>query len=134
MEDNKKIVKVYSNNSKKARIKRNKNKFQRIWDEEKQTYVKVRKAKYPVRTTSVKKDWRTIDDSKAIERRMTTPKKSKSVPVNAQQTEKKTTAVHKPETKQATIKHVTNTQPKITRINGVGYTWDSKTLRYKCAA
>ena len=135
MKDNKKIVKVYSNNSKKARIKRNKNKFQRIWDEEKQTYVKVRKAKYPARTNGVRKDWRVIDHSKAIERRTTTPKKPKSVPVNAQQMEKKVAAVIKPETRQtANTKRISGTGATITRIGGVNFTWDSKTLHYKRVA
>ena len=61
MEDKEKIVKAYSNNSKKSRLKRNKNKFQRIWDPEKQTYIKVRKVKYPVKKNTKKKDWRVID-------------------------------------------------------------------------
>lgn len=53
METTTKIVKVYSNNSKRSRLKRNKNKFQRVWDVEKQAYVKVRKTKYA--TVSKKK-------------------------------------------------------------------------------
>lgn len=98
METKTKIVKVYSNNSKKSRLKRNKNKFQRIWDEEKQTYIKVRKAKYPVRTTKVRKDWRDIDNAKALKRRQTTQKpKSVPVPAATQKPEKKVVkpTVHK---------------------------------------
>lgn len=142
MEDEKKIVKVYSNNSKKARLKRNKNKFQRIWDSEKQTYVKVRKAKYPVRIKTKKKDWRNINDSAALKRRHETPKKPKSVPVNTTQISK-STVVHKPETKQQVRKEPARVHGKTTTIapkaktysiGGINYSWDSKTLRYKRAA
>lgn len=124
MEDNK-IVKVYSNNSKKSRLKRKKNKFQRIWDAEKGTYVKVRKDKYPVVTKTVKKDWREIDNSKALKRRSETPKKPKSVPVKAT----KIVQMPKPETKQPA-----RVEKKIHKIHGVNYEWDSKTLHYKKAA
>ena len=143
MEDEKKIVKVYSNNSKKARLKRNKNKFQRIWDPEKQTYVKVRKAKYPVITNKKKKDWRDIDNSKALKRRSKSPKKPKSVPVNATQMSNKLAAVQKPETKQQVRKEparvhgkTTTVVPevKIYKIGGVDYNWDEKQFRYKRAA
>lgn len=143
MEDEKKIVKVYSNNSKKARLKRNKNKFQRIWDSEKQTYIKVRKTKYPVKTTTKKKDWREIDNSESLKRRQETPKKSKSVPVNAMQMNKKLSAAQKPETKQQVRKEparvhgkvtTTATKVKIYKIGGVDYNWDNKTLCYKRAA
>lgn len=131
--ENKKIVKVYSNNNKKARLKRNKNKFQRIWDAEKGTYIKVRKAKYPVRTKAVKKHWRDVDKSKALARRVKTLKKSKSVPVNAAQMSKKISDVLKPETKQQVRKESARRATTV-RIHGVNLTWDSKTLRYKRAA
>ena len=144
MEDEKKIVRVYSNNSKKARLKRNKNKFQRIWDNEKQTYIKVRKAKYPVNTKTRKKDWRNIDDSGAIKRRIEDKKKPKSVPVNATQMSQKLAAVQKPETKQQVHKEparvhgktTTTAQPKVKiyKIWGVDYTWDKDEFRYKRAA
>lgn len=45
------LHKVYSNNSKKSRLKRRKNKFYREWDAETQTYVKKRKSKYPAPTS-----------------------------------------------------------------------------------
>lgn len=122
MENEKRIVKVYSNNSKKARLKRNKNKFQRIWDAEKQTYVKVRKAKYPVFNKAEKKDWKKKDVSKAVKRRQTTPKKPKSVPVS----------VRKPETKQPARVHTTAKQ--VVSINRGMHVWDSSSLRYKRAA
>lgn len=52
------LHKVYSNNSKKSRLKRRKNKFYREWNAETQTYVKKRKSQYPAptsRTTSTAK-------------------------------------------------------------------------------
>lgn len=128
MEKEERIVKVYSNNSKRARLKRKKNKFQRIWDAEKQTYVKVRKAKYQVFTKPEKKDWRVKDLSGAVKRRQTTDKKPKSVPVTAtkQKSEIKQSARKTPT---ATIKNT-----RVVRINGMNLTWDSKSLRYKKAA
>jgi len=128
MEKEERIVKVYSNNSKKARLKRNKNKFQRIWDAEKQTYVKVRKAKYQVFTKQEKKDWRVKDLSNAVKRRQTTDKKPKSVPVTATK--------QKPEIKQSAHKTPTTTVKKanVVKIHGMNLTWDSKLLRYKKAA
>lgn len=129
MEDNNKLVKVYSNNSKKARLKRNKNKFQRVWDAEKQAYVKVRKAKYPIPFVKNKKDWREIDDSSAISRRQTTPKVKKSVPVKAIK------PIAKPETKhKSTVVHNSKPTAIIHRINGIDHMWDAKELRYKKAA
>ncbi len=126
MEKEEKIVKVYSNNSKKARLKRRKNKFQRIWDAEKQTYVKVRKAKYPVYPKKQKKDWREVDKSSSIERRRKSTKKIKSAPVIATKQE--------PEVKQQVRKEPARVKATTVRINGVKHTWDSKTLRYKVAA
>lgn len=129
MEDNNKLVKVYSNNSKKSRLKRNKNKFQRVWDAEKQAYVKVRKAKYPIISAKSRKDWREVDNSSAIHRRQTTPKVKKSVPVKAIK------PVAKPETKhKTTVVHNSKPTAIIHRINGINYTWDAKTLHYKKAA
>ena len=139
MEDKEKIVKAYSNNSKKSRLKRNKNKFQRIWDPEKQTYIKVRKVKYPVKKNTKKKDWREIDDSAALKRRHTTTKKPKSVPVNAT----KLAVASKSETKQQVHKEparvhgkTTTTAPKakVYKIGGVDYNWDDKQFRYKRVA
>lgn len=131
MENNEKLVKVYSNNSKKARLKRNKNKFQRIWDAEKQTYIKVRKSKYPVRQNKNKSDWREIDKSSAIKRRQNTQKEIKSAPVTAikQKSEAKQT-VRK---EQARIKNK-HTDATVVKINGVSHTWDTNTLRYKRVA
>lgn len=142
MEDNNKIVKVYSNNSKKSRLKRGKNKFQRIWNAEKQAYIKVRKAKYPT-IVKAKKDWREVDDSAALKRRHETPKSKKSVPVNAAQMEKKIAEMNKPETKQNTHNvHGKITSParvekaKTLSLYGgkVNLVWDSKNLKYRNAA
>ena len=119
-----KIIKVYSNNSKKSRLKRNKNKFQRVWDAEKQMYVKVRKNK--ASKISAKKNWREVDNSKALKRRQTTPKAPKSVPVI---TVKKTV---KPEIKQPARKEVA--KATVTKIHGINYSWDTKELKYKRAA
>lgn len=130
MENNNKLVKVYSNQSKKTRLKRNKNKFQRIWDAEKQTYVKVRKAKYAIKPKAKKVDWRDVDNSVALKRRHETPKKPKSVPV----VQHKVHTLQKPETtnkgqeKTAQVKHV------MIRSCGNNLIWDKKTLSYKRAA
>lgn len=136
MEKTERIVKVYSNTNKKSRLKRRKNKFQRIWDAEKQTYVKVRKAKYPV-INKTRKDWREIDNSKAIKRRTDTVKKPKSVPVNAAQMSQKPAALQKPEKK--VVKPATHAKadaPKAVTINifGKEMVFDKKTLRYREAA
>lgn len=126
MENEVKIVKVYSNNSKKARLKRNKNKFQRVWDAEKQTYVKVRKAKYPVRTQTKRKDWTPamIDEKiKSIKAQKKKPKKS--VPVTAKQ--KPETVVH--------AKAIVREMPvRKFAPYGVELVWDQDILRYKKAA
>lgn len=140
MEDNKKIVKVYSNNNKKTRLKRNKNKFQRIWDAEKQTYVKVRKAKYPV----FKKEKKEEDiklKMNAIKRRQKNKKKSDSVPARVLPenlnklpgTRKKKSEVKNVRKEPARINgKVTNA--KTLKINGMNLQWDDKVLRYKQVA
>lgn len=97
MEETTKIVKVYSNNKKSTRLKRNKNKFQRVWDAEKQKYVKVRKPKFAVFTKKVEKTVKSVDEqvkaAYARADRRSKAKKKKSVPVNAAQMEKKIAAV-----------------------------------------
>lgn len=137
MEKSEKIVKVYSNNSKKTRLKRRKNKFQRIWDAEKQTYVKVRKAKFPVRTKAEIKPKSVneiVEAAYARADRRNKAKKTKSVPVNATQMhQKKMKVVNKSE------KHAVNAAPvhrKATSVKlyGRDLEWDKKTLRYKAAA
>ena len=136
MEKSEKIVKVYSNNSKKTRLKRRKNKFQRTWDAEKQTYVKVRKAKFPVRT-KVEVKPKSVDEivkaAYARADKRSKAKKTKSVPVNATKMEQKVAKVVKSE------KHAVNATPvhrKATSVKlyGRNLEWDKKTLRYKAAA
>lgn len=140
MENENKIVKVYSNNSKKARIKRNKNKFQRIWDAEKQQYIKVRKAKFAVYPKQEKKE-KTVDEqvkaayAKAKKQKKT---KKKSVPVNAVQTEKKniTVSKQKSEKKAVNAAPITTAQRKAITINMFdnALIWDQKDLCYRKAA
>lgn len=122
MEKEQKLVKVYSNNSKKARIKRDKRKFQRVWSAEKQTYVKVRKHKARIKSKRV--DWRTKIDCSAIKRRQETPKEKK-VSVQKPITQQ----VRKEPARVQAIKKST-----VTKIHGINYTWDSKALHYKKAA
>lgn len=127
METTERLVKLYSNNSKKSRLKRNKNKFQRIWDAEKQTYIKVRKTKYPVRSVSVKiqADEETLTKKiEAIKRRQSktkTPKAKKATTVKM--TTKPVVHAKMPELKPATT----------VKLYGKTFTWDNKTLQYKAA-
>lgn len=140
MEDEKRIVKAYSNNSKKTRLKRRKNKFQRIWDPEKQTYVKVRKAKFPALKPLKRKDWREADESSAIKRRQ----KSKNVPVKATKPTAKSETVQVKKKEAARVRNKVTTalgvvqcdvqRIKTYKIHGTNYTWDEKTLLYKKAA
>lgn len=97
-----KIIKVYSNKKKSTRLKRRKNKFQRVWDAEKQTYVKVRKSKFTIYENKKEKTVKTVDEQvkAAFERakRREKAKKNKSVPVNVQKPMKKNnTSVQKSE-------------------------------------
>ena len=127
--ENVKLVKVYSNNSKKSRLKRNKNPFQRVWDAEKQTYIKVRKSRRPARiqkTVVLSEKEKNVRIEKEIKKRsqkLNTKKVNKSVPVI---TIKKTEKAIKP------VVHAK--RESITRIGGVDYTWNEKTLRYMRAA
>lgn len=137
MENNNKIVKVYSNNSKKARLKRRKNRFQRIWDAEKQTYVKVRKAKFYIKCTKKEKVKENVEAKMAnLKRRKETPKKPKSVPVIAKAKPETTQKVHKEPARVhgKTTSITTAPKTKVYCIGGVNYNWDKKTLSYKKAA
>lgn len=132
-----KIVKVYSNNSKKARLKRNKNKFQRIWDAEKQTYVKVRKAKYPVRT-QVKRELTKeliklqMNAVKRHQEAIKKPKTKKSVPVSAKKQEPEKVIAHKVHAKSAPtpIKKPVS----IVMYGNRRAVWDDKAKKYLEAA
>lgn len=142
MENNEKIVKVYSNNSKKSRLKRNKNKFQRIWDAEKQTYIKVRKEKYPARKPSVAIP-KSVEEQMARVKKREENKTKKSVPVNATQMEAKISKLHKSEAKQkphvvhGKITSAARVEKALTlSLYGgkVNLVWDSNALKYRNAA
>ena len=128
MEQNKNI-KVYSNNSKKSRLKRRKNKFQRIWDAEKQTYVKVRKAKFPVRIKA-KTEAKSVDQQvkNVVARQQRKDKAKKRVPKKVVSPVKAITPKEKP-----AIKSVATKCPNTIKTCGHTLTWDSKVLRYKAA-
>lgn len=129
--NNNKIVMLYSNNSKKARLKRKKNKFQRIWDAEKQKYVKVRKTRYPV-INSAKKELEDFEKQvKKLERRNknkgNVKKQNKAAVVKMQQHAKENKVVTAP---------VVHTTKKATSVKMFGKVleWDQKTMRYRKAA
>lgn len=135
MEATDKIIKLYSNNKKSARIKRRKNKFQRVWDAEKQTYVKIRKPKFEVYEKPEKKV-KTVDEQiKAMKRRIKNRQAKKSVPVNAAKKQQK------PEIKPV-AKHKANAIPVATparkatsvTLYGQKLIWDTESLKYKAAA
>jgi len=143
MEKEVKIVKAYSNNKKSARLKRNKNKFQRVWDAEKQKYVKVRKPKFVIFTNKVKKTTKSIDEqvkaAYARADRRNKAKKKKSVPVKVEQ--KKTAIIQpKPEKKVvAPAVHAKVDAPKpkkasVITLYGKKMQWDKKKLQYCEAA
>lgn len=126
MEENNRLVKVYSNNSKKSRLKRSKNKFQRIWDPEKGTYVKVRKSKYPVNTPPKKKEEDVETKMELLKRRNNKKPLKKAV-------EKKAYFTTTPKKQPARI---VKPKPQVTsvKIHGIVHVWDSQILRYKRAA
>lgn len=136
MEQKEKITKVYSNNSKKSRLKRNKNKFQRIWDAEKQMYVKVRKSGYPVRvhTKSILTE-KDIDVKMAATKRHQqnkgkTRKLKKSVPVAAKQ--KTETKVVKQPARVASIAQ--KPVQKTIKMYGKTHVWNNEAMKYLEAA
>lgn len=90
----KKLVKVYSNNSKSARLKRRKNKFQRVWNAEKQEYVKTRKPKFAISSKKVKKTEKSVEEQvKAAYARAERKTKAtkKSIHINTQAKKKPVT-------------------------------------------
>lgn len=145
MEETTKIVKVYSNNKKSTRLKRNKNKFQRVWDAEKQKYVKVRKPKFAVFTKKVEKTVKSVDEqvkaAYARADRRSKAKKKKSVPVNAAQMEKKIAAVQPKSEKKvvAPAVHAKVDAPKpkkaiVVTLYGKKMQWDQEKVQYREAA
>lgn len=133
MENGQKLVKVYSNNSKKSRLKRKKNKFQRIWDAENEKYIKIRKK--PAMQQHVKSEEDDFESKmKALERRQLTHKKPVRIPVQPARVKNKQTV--EPESKPvAKVSACPKTSAvKIYKISGIDYLWDNKTLKYKKAA
>lgn len=110
------IHKVYSNNSKKSRIKRSKNKFMRVWDAEKQTYVKVR------RTHTSKHLSKT--EIKAIFARPEQPTKPAELPKKEQKPENK---------KPVRINAMPARKATTVKLYGKRLVWDAEILRYKAA-
>lgn len=119
--ENKKILRLYSNNSKKSRLKRRKNKFQRVWNIEKQTYIKVRKPNngpHKFSRKEMKERFGTVNES---------------VPVTVK------TEIQKPEKK--AVKQIKTharkdgwDKPHVYSIHKRNYIWDNETLRYKLTA
>lgn len=129
METNK-IVRLYSNDSKKSRLKRRKNKFQRIWDAEKQTYVKVRKAKFQVKNRNVKKEENIEIEMKAVKRRI--ERRANPKPAPTKKVEKRAMIVNAKPMAKPIKKPIT--KPVCIRLYNIDFIWDSETLRYKKAA
>ena len=124
-----KLVKVYSNTKKSTRLKRNKNKYQRVWNAELQKYVKVRKTRFPIRKRD-KKEQKSVElQMKSIVARIDRKKSKKNVaPVQQQKTEIKTAV--KVHAKTTTIAR----KPIVINMFGTKLVWDKTSLRYKQAA
>lgn len=134
MESENKLVKVYSNNSKKAHLKRRKNKFQRVWDAEKQTYVKVRKSSFHMSSPVEKTEKNIKTMMAALKRRQTDKKRTKSVPtvkIKVKKTVENNVAAKKVN---AVPLKARVSKPHIYKIYGINYTWNEKTLKYQKAA
>lgn len=131
MENNKKTVKLYSNNSKKARIRRKKNKFQRIWDEKTCKYIKIKKTKFSTNKPQIAKNIKLSEEE--IEKKISalTIKKTKKKNIKAH------TPVEKTERHITTLKKSANgnsvKKDSTIHCNGKDMIWDTKTLRYKAA-
>ena len=110
------LYKVYSNNSKKSRLKRSKNRFARVWDAEKQKYVKVRKQHQSTRLSKA--------ELKAIFARSEQPTKPAETPKKQQKPENK---------KPAKINAMPARKATTVKLYGKHMVWDSETLRYKAA-
>lgn len=138
MEKEARIVKVYSNNSKKSRLKRKKNKFQRIWDAEKQTYIKVRKSRFAVylKKEKVEKsiDQQVKDAYKKAERKKT----KRRVPVNATQMSEKIAKLQQKSEKKVIKQQVEQPVQKAKEVSikvcGNTLVWSEKENRYKKVA
>lgn len=110
------IHKVYSNNSKKSRLKRSKNRFARVWDAEKQKYVKVRKQHQSTRLSKA--------ELKAIFARSEQPTKPAELPKKEQKPENK---------KPVRINAMPARKATTVKLYGKRLVWDAEILRYKAA-
>lgn len=126
MEENTtKLYIVYSNNSKKSRLKRSK-KYKRIWDAEKQKYVKVKKTKKRIAMTS-----------KELKEFFAAPVEKKQAPTKP--AEKKEMKIakpkkQKPESKKEVAK-ITVLENAIREVlTGKSLVWDDNKKRYVEAA
>ena len=111
------LHKVYSNNSKKSRLKRAKNKYMRVWDAEKMTYVKVKRTHTHQHLTK--------KQVKEIFKRTETPTKPVETPIKENKQKRENNTVKKnamPARKAVTV-----------HMYGKKLVWDIKTLRYKAA-
>ena len=126
MEEKTTLYIVYSNNSKKSRLKRSK-KYKRVWDAEKQKYVKVKKTKKRIAMTS-----------KELKEFFATPVEQKQAPTKP--AEKKETKVpkqkkQKPESKKPEVAKVTVLADAIREVlTGKQLVWDNTKKRYVAAA
>ena len=125
MEEKTTLYIVYSNNSKKSRLKRSK-KYKRVWDAEKQKYVKVKKTKKRIAMTSkeLKEFFAAPVENKETS---TKPAEKKEMKISRQKKQK-------PESKEKAV--VTTILQDAIRetLTGKQLVWDNTTKRYVAAA
>ena len=125
MEEKTTLYIVYSNNSKKSRLKRSK-KYKRVWDAEKQKYVKVKKTKKCIAMTSkeLKEFFAAPVENKETS---TKPAEKKEMKISRQKKQK-------PESKEKAV--VTTILQDAIRetLTGKQLVWDNTTKRYVAAA
>lgn len=125
MEEKTTLYIVYSNNSKKSRLKRSK-KYKRVWDAEKQKYVKVKKTKKRIAMTSkeLKEFFAAPVENKETS---TKPAEKKEMKISRQKKQK-------PESKEkAAVATVLQDAIRET-LTGKQLVWDNTTKRYVAAA
>lgn len=125
MEEKTTLYIVYSNNSKKSRLKRSK-KYKRVWDAEKQKYVKVKKTKKRIAMTSkeLKEFFAAPVENKETS---TKPAEKKEMKISRQKKQK-------PESKEkAAVTTILQDAIRET-LTGKQLVWDNTTKRYVAAA
>lgn len=125
MEEKTTLYIVYSNNSKKSRLKRSK-KYRRVWDAEKQKYIKVKKTKKRIAMTSkeLKEFFATPVENKETS---TKPAEKKEMKISRQKKQK-------PESKEkAAVTTILQDAIRET-LTGKQLVWDNTTKRYVAAA